>query len=113
MEFEDTVPGMETPVTARAAILTILISGKSYGLEIIEKVRERTQGAIVLNEGSVYPTLKLMERQGLLRSFDGEPMPERGGRPRRYYELTGEGRRVATEQRTALLGLLRPAGVLG
>jgi PadR family transcriptional regulator PadR len=36
-------------------------------------------------------------------------MPERGGRPRRYYELTGEGRRVATEQRTALLNLLQPA----
>jgi PadR family transcriptional regulator PadR len=104
---------METPVTARAAILAMLISGRSYGLEIIEKVRERTQGAIVLNEGSVYPTLKAMEREGLLRSFDGEPMPERGGRPRRYYELTGEGRRVATAQRTALIALLRPAGVLG
>lgn len=96
---------METPVTARAAILAVLISGKSYGLEIIEKVSERTKGAIVLNEGSVYPTLKAMEREGLLQSFDGEPMPERGGRPRRYYELTGEGRRVATAQHTAIMGL--------
>ncbi|HYH96550.1 PadR family transcriptional regulator [Hyalangium sp.] len=100
---------METPVTARAAILIVLIRGKSYGLEIIEKVSERTEGAITLNEGSVYPTLKAMERAGLLRSFDGPPMPERGGRPRRYYELSGEGRRVATEQRTALIGLLQPA----
>jgi PadR family transcriptional regulator, regulatory protein PadR len=104
---------METPVTARAAILAILMGGRSYGLEIIEKVRERTQGFIMLNEGSVYPTLKAMEREGLLRSFDGEPVPERGGRPRRYYELTGEGRRAATAQRTALIGLLRPVGVLG
>jgi PadR family transcriptional regulator PadR len=91
--------------------LTVLLGGKSYGLEIIDKVRERTKDAIVLNEGSVYPRLKSMEKEGLLRSFDGEPMPERGGRPRRYYELTGEGRRVATEQRTALIGLLQPAGV--
>jgi len=90
--------------------MAILISGKSYGLEIIEKVSERTKGAITLNEGSVYPTLKAMEREGLLRSFDGEPMPERGGRPRRYYELTGEGRRVATEQHAAIAGLfLQPA----
>lgn len=100
---------METPVTAKTAILAVLISGKSYGLEIIEKVSERTKGAITLKEGSIYPTLKAMEREGLLRSYDGEPVPERGGRPRRYYELTGEGRRAATEQRAALIGLLQPA----
>lgn len=97
---------MESPVTAKAAILSVLMSGKSFGLEIIEKVKDRTGGAIALNEGSVYPALKAMEREGLLRSFDGEPMPERGGRPRRYYELTGEGRRAATEQRGAVAGLL-------
>lgn len=111
--FEVTIQGMETPVTARTAVLAVLMSGKSYGLEIIEKVRERTNGFIVLNEGSVYPTLKAMEREGLLRSFEGDPLPERGGRPRRYYELTGEGRRAATEQHTGLMGLLRPAHVLG
>ena len=101
---------MDTPLSTRTAILTVLMHDRSFGLEIIEKVRARTDGKIVLNEGSVYPALKALERDGLLRSYDGEPMPERGGRPRRYYELTGEGRRVATEQRTALLNLLQPAG---
>ncbi len=86
-----------------------LMCGRGFGLEIIEKVRERTEGRIVLNEGSVYPALKALEREGLVRSFEGEPLSERGGRPRRYYELTGEGRRVAMEQRAALLNLLRPA----
>jgi len=86
-----------------------LIGGRGFGLEIIQRVRERSNGKILLNEGSVYPALKALEKEGLLRSYDGEPMPERGGRPRRYYELTGEGRRVATEQRTALLNLLQPA----
>ena len=100
---------MDTPVSARTAILMSLMGGRGFGLEIIERVRERTHGKIILNEGSVYPALKALERDGLLRSFDGEPMPERGGRPRRYYELTGEGRRVAREQRTALLNLLQPA----
>jgi PadR family transcriptional regulator PadR len=102
---------MEAPISARTAILTVLLSGKSYGLEIIDRVRERTRGHILLNEGSVYPALRALEREGLLRSFDGEPLPERGGRPRRYYELTGEGRRKAHEQRTALLRLLEPVGV--
>jgi PadR family transcriptional regulator PadR len=104
---------MESPITARTAILTVLISGESYGLEIIGRVRDRTNGAIVLNEGSVYPALKAMEREGLLRSFEGEPLAERGGRPRRYYALTAEGLRVAKEQQTALIGLLKPAGVFG
>ena len=100
---------MDTPISARTAILMSLIGGRGFGLEIIQRVRERSNGKIVLNEGSVYPALKALERDWLLRSYDGEPMPERGGRPRRYYELTGEGRRVATEQRTALLNLLQPA----
>lgn len=100
---------MDTPVSARTAILMSLIGGKGFGLEIIDRVRESTQGKILLNEGSVYPALKALERDGLLRSFDGEPLPERGGRPRRYYELTGEGRQVAREQRTALLHLLQLA----
>jgi PadR family transcriptional regulator PadR len=103
---------MESPISARTAILTALIGGKSYGLEIIGRVRERTKGQILLNEGSVYPALKALEREGLLRSFEGEPLPERGGRPRRYYELTGKGRRVAVEQRTALLSLLQPVGAV-
>jgi PadR family transcriptional regulator PadR len=100
---------MDTPISARTAILMSLRGGRGFGLEIIERVRDRTHGKIILNEGSVYPALKALERDGFLRSFDGEPMPERGGRPRRYYELTGEGRRVAREQRTALLNLLQPA----
>lgn len=100
---------MDTPVSARTAILMSLMGGRGFGLEIIERVRERTSGRICLNEGSVYPALKSLEREGLLRGFDGAPLPERGGRPRRYYELTGEGLEVAREQRTALLELLHPA----
>ncbi|PTL82158.1 PadR family transcriptional regulator [Vitiosangium sp. GDMCC 1.1324] len=99
---------MDTPLSTRTAILTVLIHGRSYGLEIIEKVRERTEGKILLNEGSVYPALKALEREGLVRSFEGEPLPERGGRPRRYYALTGEGLRAAHEQKPAMPGLLRP-----
>lgn len=99
---------MDTPISARTAILMSLMGGRGFGLEIIQRVRERSNGKIILNEGSVYPALKALERDGLLRSYDGEPLPERGGRPRRYYELTGEGRRVATEQRVALLNLLQP-----
>jgi PadR family transcriptional regulator PadR len=100
---------MDTPHSTRTAILAVLMHGRSFGLELIEKVHARTHGQIVLNQGTVYPALKALEREGLVRSFEGEPLPERGGRPRRYYELTGEGRRAAVEQKRAVPGLLRPA----
>lgn len=98
-------------MNAKAALLAALISGAGFGLELIERVNQRSGGAMKLNQGAVYPALRSLEREGLVRSYDGEEnVAERGGRPRRYYELTGEGRRVAREQKRAILGLLRPAG---
>ncbi len=98
-------------MSTRTAILSVLLQDRSFGLELIEKVRARSEGKIVLDEGSVYPALKALEREGLVRSFEGEPLPERGGRPRRYYELTGEGRRAALERKRAVPeGLPRPMG---
>lgn len=86
---------MEPPISAKAALLQALISKPGYGLDLIERVKNRTKGAVVLHQGSIYPALRDLERQGLLRSWDGETTPDRGGRPRRYYELTAEGRRAA------------------
>jgi PadR family transcriptional regulator PadR len=104
---------VDAPVNAKAALLQALIQGKGYGLELIDRVEQRTKGRIKLGQGSVYPALRDLEDDGMVRSWDGEPLPERGGRPRRYYELTAEGRRTALDQREAIVGLfgnLRPAG---
>ena len=83
--------------------------GESYGLEIIDRVHNVTGGKVKLVQGSVYPLLRSLENDGLLKSWDGPPIAERGGRPRRYYELTALGRRAATEEAKALVGLLKPA----
>ena len=100
-------------VTPRAALLQALISGEGYGLELIERVRLRTKGKVIIGQGSLYPALRELEEEGLLRSWDGEPRPERGGRPRRYYTLTAQGQRAALETREAvggLFGFLLPEG---
>ena len=60
-------------------------------------------------QGRVYPVLRQLESEGLLESYDGESLPQRGGRPRRYYRLTAEGRRAAIDDAQALSGLFRPA----
>ncbi len=37
-------------MSARAALLQALISGDGYGLELIERVREKSKGAVVLHQ---------------------------------------------------------------
>jgi PadR family transcriptional regulator, regulatory protein PadR len=100
---------MDSPVTARAALLQALVRGPGYGLDLIERVKKQTGGKLSLGQGSVYPTLRDLEREGLLESYEGEPVPERGGRPRRYYRLNAAGAKAAMEQREAVIGLFGPA----
>lgn len=93
----------------QTALLQALIHGESYGLELIERVTAATKGRVRIGQGRVYPVLRDMEASGLVTSHDGEPLPERAGRPRRYYELTAKGLRAARADAAALAGLLAPA----
>ena len=92
-------------VNAASALLQALLNGEGYGLELIERVKKQSRGKIVIGIGSVYPALRSLERKGYLRSWDGDPVPETGGRPRRYYEITADGMRVARAERKAVAGL--------
>jgi PadR family transcriptional regulator PadR len=96
---------MDAPVSAKAALLQALVSGPGFGLDLIERVKKQTNGKLVLGQGSVYPALRELEREGLLESYEGEPTPERGGRPRRYYKLNALGAKAAVEQREVIFGL--------
>ena len=44
--------------------------------------------------GSLYPTLERLQRKGLLKSRASEPIRERGGRSRRYFEVTANGQKA-------------------
>jgi PadR family transcriptional regulator len=96
---------VDTPINAKAALLQALIRGEGYGLELIDRVKERTKGAVSLHMGNTYPALRELEAEGLLKSWEADPTPERGGRPRRYYKLTAAGQRAAMEQTRAVAGL--------
>ena|SRR2546425_9404962 len=102
---------MDTPISAKAALLQALVREPGYGLELIERVKKQTKGAVQLGNASVYPALRALEQEGLIDSYEGESLPERGGRPRRYYKLTALGAKAAIENRKlagALFGLLVP-----
>jgi PadR family transcriptional regulator PadR len=93
----------------RQEILATLIQGPGFGLEIHDRLRDRGLEGLV-SAGAIYPVLRELERDGMLTSFAGETTPARGGRPRIYYELTGEGRRVAFGEAEQARGW---GGVLG
>lgn len=83
----------------RAMVFAILLSGGSpYGLGIIDECRRRTNGLVVPRQGNLYPILKQLEREKLVRSkvVRRDPVTGRmGGRPRVDYELTARGKREA------------------
>lgn len=81
--------------SSRPLILAILVRGESYGYEILREVREMSDGSLTWTDGMLYPVLRRIEKQGLVRSRWGKS-PE--GRRRRYYQLTPAGQAAATKE---------------
>jgi PadR family transcriptional regulator, regulatory protein PadR len=69
-------------------LLAVLEKGPAHGYVIIDMLRERSAGTFDLPEGTVYPALHRLEEDGLLSS----QWSETGGRRRRVYQLTLQGR---------------------
>lgn len=65
---------------------------RMYGYEISMRVKELSDGKILLKDGSLYPALQKMTADGLL-SFKEE---EVGGRTRKYYYITKQGQKEKT-----------------
>ncbi|WP_327679563.1 helix-turn-helix transcriptional regulator [Kitasatospora sp. NBC_00458] len=77
-------------------LLSVLETGPLHGYAIITAVQERSNGALELRKGTIYPALNRLERLGLLRSA----WESSGERRRRCYELTDAGRRGLDAERT-------------
>lgn len=61
----------------------------AYGITILEEVKKAT-GKTLLT-GSIYASLARLLKRGLLDSKEGEPIAERGGRRKIFYQLSHEG----------------------
>lgn len=106
MTWFDIMALMEAPLSARCAVLQALAT-PAYGLEIVDRVRNATGGQMSLRSGSLYPALRKLESEGLLRSRQVSSPRNRVGRPRRYYELTRRGVLAAMLQRERLAAFFR------
>lgn len=88
----------------QVVLLAILRLGdEAYAIPIREEIEERTGRTVA--RGALYTVLDRLETKGCLRSMMSEPLPERGGRSRRYYRVTAQGMASLRSARAALLSL--------
>ena len=74
----------------RSAILTLLGEKPMHGYEMIQELEDRTGGRWRPSAGSIYPTLQLLEDEGLVRADDVEG--------KRVFDLTEAGRERLAER---------------
>jgi len=77
----------------------------AYATPILDEIESQAGRRIA--RGALYTALDRLEAKGCLRSKLGEPLPERGGRARRYFTVTPAAVRALRESRLALLRLWR------
>lgn len=61
----------------------------AYGASIRDEIGATTGRDVT--PGAIYPTLDRLEQRGLVRSYIGEPVAERGGRAKRHFVLLKPG----------------------
>ena len=61
----------------------------AYGASVRDELEARTGREVA--HGAVYVTLVRMEKKGLVRSRTADPTPVRGGKAKRYFDITPDG----------------------
>ena len=81
-------------------ILKTLRGGPLHGYAIAQRIQQRSEDVLVVEEGSLYPALYRMEAKGWLATEWGK---SENNRRAKYYSLTRTGRKQLEEE-TALWG---------
>jgi DNA-binding PadR family transcriptional regulator len=92
------------------AILRLKSRG-AYGVSIRNEIAECTRRNPT--PGAIYTTLERLETKGLVKSSEGEATPERGGRAKRYYQVTGTGLAALKKTQGDYRNLLQGLDILG
>ncbi|HMQ60850.1 MAG TPA: PadR family transcriptional regulator [Flavilitoribacter sp.] len=78
-------------------LVVAVLCGKAYGIGIIEELEKRTGRSPAI--GAIQTVLKRMENKGWVTSGFGEATHERGGKRKRYYTITAEGRKMLAQRK--------------
>jgi len=99
---------MHSSELLKGSLQTIILKlladhGKMYGYEISRRVKDLSEGSILLTEGALYPTLHKMEAAGLLKTETIQV----GKRIRKYYTLTSAGLTTVNERLREFAAFMR------
>lgn len=85
---------------AELAILALLDGGAKSGIGLLDALETRPE--IGLSDGSIYPLLNRLEREG--RIAGRWETPKGGGRGQKHYALTADGKAALKSMREAWIG---------
>ncbi len=94
-------------------ILLAVADENRHGYGIIGDIEQRTGGGLRLSAGTLYRSIQRMVDQDLIVETDERPAPELDDERRRYYRITGFGRRVAQAEARRLASLVEQARAIG
>jgi DNA-binding PadR family transcriptional regulator len=102
---------MHSPELLKGTLQTIVLKvlkdhGKMYGYEITQRVKELSDGTILLTEGALYPALHKLEADGLVKT----EVVSIGKRIRKYYVLTSPGKIEAKERVVEFMNFIQTMG---
>ena len=69
-------------------VLSLVCEKPAHGYELLSEIAQRSGGALTLKEGTLYPILHALEKEGRVKSFRREA---ENGRERKYYRITPTG----------------------
>ena len=81
--------------SAELLVLSLVEDQPRHGYDLCQLIERRSDGALRFKAASLYPLLYRLERRGWIKGR----WVENGGRRRRYYRITAEGRKVVAAQR--------------
>ena len=112
--MHDAKPDSMLPLpTAVFHILIALADRDHHGYSIMQDVAARTAGKVQLSPGTLYSSIRRMLEQGLIEELAESPDPSSTDERRRYYRLTGFGKRVAAAEVERLSALVQQARATG
>ena len=76
-------------------VLKTLSLAPMHGWGISQRIQQISEGVLEVNQGSLYPALQRLEKQGLITSEWGTTDNNRRAR---YYRLTASGRRTLSDE---------------
>lgn len=84
-------------------LAVIRLGDNAYGVPISGEIENRGGRDVAVS--SVYAALERLEEKGLVSSFYGEPTLERGGRAKRFFQITSNGLGAVRQTQAALTNL--------